>query len=151
MFPATFDFGAAAVQPQQQPLYQQAAAAPPFPRLAPPKNGFPATSTGALRTKSVLGSVDTLIPAQTDAEYVAGLERHLDKLEREKAQKHMEREEAARPSAPLLSNRDEDDDEAEHDFGAGFEAEIMAREEERAPQPSDGDDDDEDGGCKCCG
>jgi hypothetical protein len=145
MFPATYDFGAA---PQQQPLYQQAAATRPFPRIAPPKNGFPAASTGTLRI--LLGSVDTLIPVQTDAEYVAGLERHLEKLEQEKALKHMEREAAARPSAPLLSNRDEDDDEAEHDFGAGFEAEMVQGEEERAPRDSDGDDD-EGGECMCCG
>ncbi len=143
-FPTSFDFSAA----PPQPLYQQAAPRP-FPRLAPPKNGFPAAAAAAPRNpKSVLGSLGALIPAQTDAEYVAGLEKHLEQLSMAGTRERVESADAVRPSAPLLSNRDEDDDEAEHDFGPGFEAEVAGQVERQ--QGGDAGEDDGDA-CRCCG
>ena len=138
-----FDFGTAVPQPLYQP-------APALPRLAPPKNGFPTptkTASSSRDARALLGSLATLVPAQSDGDYVAGLEKHLRQLEQGRVGRGLQ-EEQVRPSAPLLENRGDDEDDAEHDFGAGFEATGEQIEEQ---EEAHGEEEEEEGCCCCWG
>ncbi len=150
-FPATFDFGPL---PQQPPARDSK---PAFPRLAPPKNGFPASLAVVPSgdPRSLLGSLVTQIPAQSDEEYVAQLERHVRQLQQRPltgvhAAAAVAREEAVVNTAPLLDNVWDEDDRAEHDFGSEFEAtEPPLKQEREEREESEEEDREEEEGC-CC-
>jgi hypothetical protein len=141
LFPATFPF---ALEPKTKA----------FPRLLPPKNGFPEEKARLGVQALGAGSLALALPEQTHEEYMVALETHLKDLHSRHAVVRPSKQdrrviEEERRDAPLLAHVDvlDGEEDGSHDFGADFDTE----ESEYASVNSGGEQDEmeEERGC-CC-
>ncbi len=127
-FPSSFAFDLPVKHLASQPSV-------PFPRIAPPKNGFPSAVGPRCVAVSDSGSswmdlrplsLAALLPEQTSEEFVTSMEDHLQRLHRKhavvKRSKRDCEDVVVGKNVPLLKSIDnEKEDESVHDFGSEFD------------------------------
>ncbi len=114
-----------------------------FPKIAPPKNGFPqhknVTDANKMSFQHISppspfsSSLSSLLD-QNEEEYIFGLERHLSKLQtRHAIVKKTKRDKEFfenKTNDPLLDNVHEVNDCSVHDFGGDFDEQVVESNDE---------------------